>query len=298
MIMTTRRAVTEEELDKLWEEIIERQKQYGSEDQQFKHMLSAYQSGLQSLPNYPGNRPRKDPKQAAPEKKDMAQEKAAPGHYITFDQLEEFVSRLEAEGFEVVNKPDGTRQAAPEKKDMMRLMDIMIKSKEDPEKAKQFARNMAKAIKDVEKAKRRAEAAEQLGFDDLAAIFWARHKELSSAQPLAASFNRIAAKLLDKGETELASEVLALSDQPGPFDGSKKQKPTTKHRPAIWEDMLGTVAAMNDAGKVQHFDYDYKAARAFAGVDEPDRDLRLWKVETQYQGWPRKGKLVLWALKK
>lgn len=60
-----------------------------------------------------------------------------------------------------------------------------------------------------------------------------------------------------------------------------KAKPTLKHRPAIWECMLGTVYAMNDDGDIKYFDYDYDAAMEFAGIDldEPvdDYDLRTAK---------------------
>jgi hypothetical protein len=80
--------------------------------------------------------------------------------------------------------------------------------------------------------------------------------------------------------------------------------PTKKHRPAIWECMLGTVFAMNDKGEIKYFDYRYDEARAFAGVDEPGRNPRLAK----YGEWnhrnmeedvaPRKGHFVLWVLRK
>jgi hypothetical protein len=62
-----------------------------------------------------------------------------------------------------------------------------------------------------------------------------------------------------------------------PFQGGRKARPTQKHRPAVWECMLATVYAMNDAGEVQYFDYDWDAAREFAGIS-PERDLRIAKV--------------------
>lgn len=63
-----------------------------------------------------------------------------------------------------------------------------------------------------------------------------------------------------------------------PFAGARKMKPTQKHRPAIWEAMLGTVYACNDEGQVRYFDYDWDAAREFAGV-APERDLRVWRQD-------------------
>lgn len=87
---------------------------------------------------------------------------------------------------------------------------------------------------------------------------------------------------------------------------AKKAKPTKNHRPAVWECMLGTVYALNDKRQVKYFDYDHKAALAFAGVDREDADLRLHRIgkhEMTYS-WadngesPCQGKLVLWISEK
>lgn len=79
---------------------------------------------------------------------------------------------------------------------------------------------------------------------------------------------------------------------------------TKKHRPAVWECMLGTVYAMNDAGEIRYFDYKQEEALKFAGVTE-DRDPRWYKLrkyKDQYQ-WsdgrlshaePRVDRKVLW----
>lgn len=56
-----------------------------------------------------------------------------------------------------------------------------------------------------------------------------------------------------------------------------KLPPTRKHRTAVWECMLATVYARNDAGEVRYFDYDWDAALAFAGVT-PERDPRVAKA--------------------
>lgn len=86
-----------------------------------------------------------------------------------------------------------------------------------------------------------------------------------------------------------------------PFAGARKAKPTQKHRPAIWEGILGAVYAMNDANQVQYFGHDWDGAREFAGVTE-DRDLRLHRKNERvsYTGLgddrePRQGQWVLWV---
>lgn len=88
----------------------------------------------------------------------------------------------------------------------------------------------------------------------------------------------------------------------GPFDGARKMRPTQEHRPAVWEAMLGTVYAMNDSREIRAFDYDYEAARAFAGVDRDGADPRLARVKRRVRYGrgnspemePREGQLVLW----
>lgn len=79
--------------------------------------------------------------------------------------------------------------------------------------------------------------------------------------------------------------------------------PTRKHRPAVWECMLGTVYALNDAGECRYFDYDHEGAKAFAGV-AVDADNRLHRITKllnfQYvrtgppESNPRVGQRVLW----
>lgn len=79
----------------------------------------------------------------------------------------------------------------------------------------------------------------------------------------------------------------------------ERRPPTKKHRPAIWENMLGTVYAMNDDGETRYFHYDHEGAIAFAGVT-PDRDPRLApkkeRVRYTRYAWtePRTGQTVLW----
>lgn len=80
--------------------------------------------------------------------------------------------------------------------------------------------------------------------------------------------------------------------------------PTQKHRPAVWEMILGTVNAMNDQGEIKYFDYNYKEALAFAGVSKKT-DVRIAKTRERYY-FPYdsvtknicKGQIVLWVEKK
>ena len=83
---------------------------------------------------------------------------------------------------------------------------------------------------------------------------------------------------------------------------ARRMKPTKKHRPAIWEGMLGTVYAMNEAGETKYFDYDWDDAKAHAGI--PDKtDIRLYRhrEHIRYSNGadimsdPQMGKLVLWV---
>ncbi len=98
----------------------------------------------------------------------------------------------------------------------------------------------------------------------------------------------------------------------GTFAGvpARKMKPTQRHRPAIWENMLGTVYAMDDAGAIRYFDLDHAAAIEYAGANY-DRDPRIARTPARFGGrpvvrWgngedytkePRGAQLVLWILR-
>jgi hypothetical protein len=69
-------------------------------------------------------------------------------------------------------------------KDEMRISDIVKKSGGDKNKQISLASTMAKVIKDADKATRRAEAAESLGYPYLAEIFYDRAAELSGGSPV------------------------------------------------------------------------------------------------------------------
>jgi len=82
-----------------------------------------------------------------------------------------------------------------------------------------------------------------------------------------------------------------------PYQGGvKKASVTKKHSPLIWEGMLGTVYARNDAGEVRYFDYDWPAARDFAQVTSCN-DLRISRCKVSYQGYPREGRFALWGVR-
>lgn len=84
-----------------------------------------------------------------------------------------------------------------------------------------------------------------------------------------------------------------------------KAPPTNEYRAAIWENMLGTVYAMNDEGKVEYFDYKHKEAMEFARVNEPGAMPRVYRISRgaygkpygEFQGGPGHGKLVLFIKK-
>jgi len=82
----------------------------------------------------------------------------------------------------------------------------------------------------------------------------------------------------------------------------EKKPPTQKHRPALWEAMLGTVYAY-DGREVKYFDYDWERAIKFAKVPTDGTDCRLAKKKRNvtYTGSldePSVGKLILWIKEK
>ena len=74
---------------------------------------------------------------------------------------------------------------------------------------------------------------------------------------------------------------------------AKNMKPTLKHRPAIWECMLGTVFAMNDEREIKYFDFKWKDALEFAGVKNK-QDIRVFKNVVHAKG-PRTKQIALWV---
>jgi hypothetical protein len=52
------------------------------------------------------------------------------------------------------------------------------------------------------------------------------------------------------------------------------KKRTKKHRPAVWECLLGTVYAYHPEKGVKYFDYKWDEARGYAEVDQYT-DIRL-----------------------
>lgn len=82
-----------------------------------------------------------------------------------------------------------------------------------------------------------------------------------------------------------------------PFHGARRRRPTLRHRPAVWENLLGTVYARSPEGEVRYFNFDWDGAREFAGItDDADHDLRLYRAPTSSTtDHIRKGQLVLYA---
>jgi len=81
-----------------------------------------------------------------------------------------------------------------------------------------------------------------------------------------------------------------------PFQGGvKKSTVTVKHKPLIWENMLGTVYARSPQGLVKYFDYDWTGAYKFAQVNNCV-DLRIAKNKSRVSNWPSVGKVALWGI--
>jgi hypothetical protein len=102
--------------------------------------------------------------------------------------------------------------------------------------------------------------------------------------------------------TEYINEVLFRDT----FLGVQVQhKPRTKnHRPAIWENMLGTVYAMNDQFQTKYFHYDFEGAKEWAGVANKN-DIRLARYREPFVNWtglgpdtnPAENRLCVWVEK-
>lgn len=88
-----------------------------------------------------------------------------------------------------------------------------------------------------------------------------------------------------------------------PLTLGRRARPTRAHRLALWEVLLGTVAARSPTGDVRYFDNDWAAALAFAGITDETRsglDLRTARVTREHVTddrvmLPRVGQLALWA---
>lgn len=79
---------------------------------------------------------------------------------------------------------------------------------------------------------------------------------------------------------------------------------TQKHKPIVWENMLGTVYSRNAEKQVKYHDYNYEAAHAHARTHEFS-DLRVAKSKHDYRmgnnsmpEGPRKGRYALWGVPK
>jgi len=78
------------------------------------------------------------------------------------------------------------------------------------------------------------------------------------------------------------------ANQVHPFTGARRvPRLTLKHRPLIWECMLGTVYAMGSEGP-KYFDYNWDAAREYARVSL-HTDLRITRVKRSLGCYPLPG---------
>jgi hypothetical protein len=83
------------------------------------------------------------------------------------------------------------------------------------------------------------------------------------------------------------------------FAGASRAKKsyTQKHKPLLWENMLGTVYAVNPDREVKYFDYDWAAAHEYIQLDKYT-DLRVCKCKHSWAEWPRIGKWALFGILK
>jgi hypothetical protein len=101
----------------------------------------------------------------------------AGGAITLYDDTED--PELEPEEDEELE--EGKDPYAITSKDTMRIQDIHDKANGDKFRMRRLAETMCKLITDASKATRRALAAEQLKFYDLAELFFARARELNGA---------------------------------------------------------------------------------------------------------------------
>ncbi len=107
-------------------------------------------------------------------------------------------------------------------KDAMRIADILVKAKDSPEKAEKLASQMARSIKDVDKALRRGNAAKDAGQHKIAKIFHDRHKELRGAEEIHNFADRVI-KILN-GENMEFETLGGPGSGPNPGDGKGRGK--------------------------------------------------------------------------
>ena len=90
-----------------------------------------------------------------------------------------------------------------------------------------------------------------------------------------------------------------MENKEKPFFGApRKESYTNKHRPLVWEGILGEVNALKHGDEeAKHFGYNYENAHNHAGTESHD-DLRVCKVKHSYAGWPPKGRLALFGIPK
>lgn len=109
---------------------------------------------------------------------------------------------------------------------------------------------------------------------------------------------RTEARMKEEARASRAANVAALD---GFQARARKMPPTRAHRPAIWENMFGTLYARSPEGETRYFDYNWAEAIAFVGEVEDVRvarfraeDCRLLTGREDYQA-PRTGQLVWFA---
>ena len=112
-----------------------------------------------------------------------------------------------------------------------------------------------------------------------------------------------------RSELGYASTKKAAREDPlwNEFRAHAVHKPPLRGmRPAIWENMLGTVYALSPERECKYFDYNYDEAVKFTGYPDraghvrvakvPPNGSRQWIQSGTTEATPRPGKLVWWVM--
>ncbi len=131
-------------------------------------------------------------------------EPADPTVNMTQEQAEEWQAMNEEHGDRFKK---ARRDPQPDSKDHQRIDDMIQKSKDDNHLLR-LAEQMAKSIKDPEKAYRRALAAEAVNFHDVAAIFFDRSRDLGGRYASVGESRRASGRITEDDLLEIGGNSL------------------------------------------------------------------------------------------
>jgi hypothetical protein len=174
-------------------------------------------------------------------------------------------------------------EAVAEEKDLMRIRDIITKSKGNKEKELQLSRNMAKSITDPSKASRRSDAADQiLGKDNpIYDIFNARALELGGDSPQK--------EIKQKAQTTSVINIPKENPKVKESELKKGQYSTSYYKGVIFLSTFSAIALWDWEITGQLSDGAWENSK-------PDDHYKFWcelesrigQPEVQSSGWPKK----------